>query len=295
MLPSPRGCRGGRAVAGVRHPRTGRLGLFSGLRVLTLAARRIPCARHRRRRGCCVLPLAGSCDGRLRRRSASSWPGGDGVFSGVDRLRLPAPRIPRSAVSSQSGGRVRRASARARERAGRRGTARRAASRWNCAAPGPAPGRCNNFCMPGVFDGGPADRLRGAHPGGQLVVLPAAQARRGRGQDESGARGDLLLRDRGAAARRGLPARLRHARTGPSTCWPRSGMATSCSIPHGWHGPSMAAPGYHLYYLNVMAGPGAERAWLLLRRPGARLDPRHLARPAASTPGCPPRPRRACE
>lgn len=31
-------------------------------------------------------------------------------------------------------------------------------------------------------------------------------------------------------------------------------------IPRGWHGPSMAAPGYHLYYLNVMAGPG-ERAW----------------------------------
>jgi 5-deoxy-glucuronate isomerase len=32
-------------------------------------------------------------------------------------------------------------------------------------------------------------------------------------------------------------------------------------IPHGWHGPSMAVPGYDMYYLNVMAGPGAERAW----------------------------------
>jgi 5-deoxy-glucuronate isomerase len=31
-------------------------------------------------------------------------------------------------------------------------------------------------------------------------------------------------------------------------------------VPHGWHGPSMAAPGYDLYYLNVMAGPG-ERSW----------------------------------
>jgi 5-deoxy-glucuronate isomerase len=31
-------------------------------------------------------------------------------------------------------------------------------------------------------------------------------------------------------------------------------------IPHGWHGPSMAVPGYDLYYLNVMAGPG-ERVW----------------------------------
>lgn len=32
-------------------------------------------------------------------------------------------------------------------------------------------------------------------------------------------------------------------------------------VPHGWHGPSMAAVGYDLYYLNVMAGPG-ERAWM---------------------------------
>jgi 5-deoxy-glucuronate isomerase len=38
-------------------------------------------------------------------------------------------------------------------------------------------------------------------------------------------------------------------------------------IPHGWHGPSMAAPGYDLYYLNVMAGPGQERAWLICDDP----------------------------
>jgi 5-deoxy-glucuronate isomerase len=38
-------------------------------------------------------------------------------------------------------------------------------------------------------------------------------------------------------------------------------------IPHGWHGPSMAAPGYDLYYLNVMAGPGADRAWLICDDP----------------------------
>lgn len=27
-------------------------------------------------------------------------------------------------------------------------------------------------------------------------------------------------------------------------------------VPHGWHGPCVAAPGHDLYYLNVMAGPG---------------------------------------
>jgi 5-deoxy-glucuronate isomerase len=38
-------------------------------------------------------------------------------------------------------------------------------------------------------------------------------------------------------------------------------------IPHGWHGPSIAAPGHHLYYLNVMAGPGPERAWRIVDDP----------------------------
>ncbi len=32
-------------------------------------------------------------------------------------------------------------------------------------------------------------------------------------------------------------------------------------VPHGWHGPCAAVPGYDLYYLNVMAGPDPERVW----------------------------------
>jgi 5-deoxy-glucuronate isomerase len=40
-------------------------------------------------------------------------------------------------------------------------------------------------------------------------------------------------------------------------------------VPHGWHGPSMAPPGYDMYYLNVMAGPGRRREWLV------RDDPDH--------------------
>ena len=31
-------------------------------------------------------------------------------------------------------------------------------------------------------------------------------------------------------------------------------------IPEGYHGPCVAAPGYPLYYLNVLAGPGDERS-----------------------------------
>ncbi|MCV7057856.1 5-deoxy-glucuronate isomerase [Mycolicibacterium gilvum] len=40
-------------------------------------------------------------------------------------------------------------------------------------------------------------------------------------------------------------------------------------VPHGYHGPSIAAPGHHMYYLNVMAGSGPHRAWLICD------DPRH--------------------
>ena len=38
-------------------------------------------------------------------------------------------------------------------------------------------------------------------------------------------------------------------------------------VPHGYHGPSVAAPGYHMYYLNVMAGPGEERTWKIVDDP----------------------------
>jgi 5-deoxy-glucuronate isomerase len=30
-------------------------------------------------------------------------------------------------------------------------------------------------------------------------------------------------------------------------------------VPRGYHGPCIAAPGYNMYYLNVLAGPGGER------------------------------------
>ncbi|WP_245637418.1 5-deoxy-glucuronate isomerase [Actinomyces vulturis] len=33
-------------------------------------------------------------------------------------------------------------------------------------------------------------------------------------------------------------------------------------VPHGYHGPCVAAPGYTMYYLNVMAGPSEDGQWL---------------------------------
>ena len=53
-------------------------------------------------------------------------------------------------------------------------------------------------------------------------------------------------------------------------------------VPHGYHGPCMAAPGYPMYYLNVMAGPRGTVDGVL-RRP-ATLGPRH-DRPTRPVPG----------
>ncbi len=55
-------------------------------------------------------------------------------------------------------------------------------------------------------------------------------------------------------------------------------------VPRGYHGPCVAAPGYPLYYLNVMAGPNPERtmaivddppyAWVRGSWDGMPVDPR---------------------
>jgi 5-deoxy-glucuronate isomerase len=55
-------------------------------------------------------------------------------------------------------------------------------------------------------------------------------------------------------------------------------------VPYGYHGPCVAAPGYPMYYLNVLAGPAAERsmafcddpdhAWVRDSWDGAPVDPR---------------------
>jgi 5-deoxy-glucuronate isomerase len=55
-------------------------------------------------------------------------------------------------------------------------------------------------------------------------------------------------------------------------------------VPYGYHGPCAAAPGYAMYYLNVLAGPGEARsmafcdhldhAWIRGSWDGAARDPR---------------------
>jgi 5-deoxy-glucuronate isomerase len=55
-------------------------------------------------------------------------------------------------------------------------------------------------------------------------------------------------------------------------------------VPRGYHGPCVAAPGFDMYYLNVMAGPDPQRRWMICLDPafawvaeewtGVQIDPR---------------------
>jgi 5-deoxy-glucuronate isomerase len=41
----------------------------------------------------------------------------------------------------------------------------------------------------------------------------------------------------------------------------RVGHGDVVLVPRGYHGPSVPAPGYAMYFLNVMGGPAAQRVW----------------------------------
>lgn len=117
----------------------------------------------------------------------------------------------------------------------------------------------NNFCTPDVFE---ADKLIACEvltPGGNWSSYPPHkhdESRPGECELEEiyyfeVAKGGMAYQRVYGTEDRPIDV-LEEVRTGDVVL-----------IPHGWHGPSMATPGYDLYYLNVMAGPGTERAWLI--------------------------------
>ena len=126
---------------------------------------------------------------------------------------------------------------------------------------GQASRQVNNFCTPDAFE---ADRLIACEvltPGGNWSSYPPHK------HDEDRP-GEAVLEEiyyfEVAAGPAGPGVAYQrvygHDRSGSDVL---AEVATGdvVLIPDGWHGPSMAAPGYDLYYLNVMAGPGEERAW----------------------------------
>ncbi|MFI6866816.1 5-deoxy-glucuronate isomerase [Nocardia sp. NPDC050406] len=57
-------------------------------------------------------------------------------------------------------------------------------------------------------------------------------------------------------------------------------------VPHGYHGPCIAAPGYPMYYLNVLAGPAPERSMAFCDDP-AHSWVRDRWQHEATDPRCP--------
>jgi 5-deoxy-glucuronate isomerase len=221
-----------------------------------------------------VLPLAGSCvvtcDGQRFELTGRA-----SVFDGVTDVAY-LPRDAGVTVASATGGRFAFPSARAR---------RRLEPRYVPADEVPVElrgaGSCSrevrNFGTPEALD---ADRLIACEvvtPAGNWSSYPPHK-------HDTDRPGESVLEeiyyfeirgDNGIAYQRvyGTTDVLAEVRSGDAVL-----------IPHGWHGPSMAVPGYDLYYLNVMAGPGSERAWLICDDPahawvratweGQPVDPR---------------------
>ncbi|MCH6171082.1 5-deoxy-glucuronate isomerase [Pseudonocardia alaniniphila] len=212
-----------------------------------------------------VLPLSGSCtvecDG-----ERFEVAGRESVFSRVTDFAY-VPRDAQVTVSSASGGRFALPAARATRRlTARYGPADGVSVELRGA--GQASRQVNNFCNPETFD---ADKLIAVE-----VLTPAANwsSYPPHKHDEE-REGEAALEEvyyfevAPGPAGEGI-AYQRVYTSGPGreidVCAEvRSG--DTVLIPHGWHGPSMAVPGYDLYYLNVMAGPSPERAWLICDDP----------------------------
>jgi 5-deoxy-glucuronate isomerase len=229
-----------------------------------------------------VLPLAGACaveceDQHLELEGRRS------VFTSVTDFAY-VPRAARVRIASADGGRFALPGARAE----RRFPVRYGAA---CDVPvelrgaGNASREVHNFCSPEVFA---ADKLIAVEvltPGGNWSSYPPHK------HDEHRA-------DQEEALEELYYFEVASGKTGPGFGYQRVYASDLkrpidvCTevrsgdivlIPFGYHGPSMAAPDYAMYYLNVMAGPG-ERVWRFCDDPahawiratwtGASIDPR---------------------
>lgn len=240
-----------------------------------------------------VLPLAGACVVRCTephpRPPVPSGPevfelrGRESVFSGVSDFAY-LPRDGQTVIGSAAGGKFALVGARCeRILPARYGPARSVPVEIRGA--GQCTRQVNNFAAAGVFD---CDRLIAVEvltPGGNWSSYPPHKHDEHHPGEESRLEEIYYFE----IAPQGDTPGLGYQRVTPSPAGKtdiltevRTGDAVL--IPDGWHGPSIAAPGHDMYYLNVMAGPGATREWLIRDHPdhgwirgswdGQDIDPR---------------------
>jgi len=238
---------------------------YSGLRIVELP----PGGEHTLLAGdseWIVLPLSGGCTVRTEdgtARAEFQLQGRDSVFASVTDFAY-VPRDARTQIASGAGGRFALAGARCE---------RRLPARY-----GPAPevpveqrgsGTCartvRNFASADAFD---CDRLIAVEvitPGGNWSSYPPHKHDEHRPGEEAELEEIYYFEidgSNGFGYQRVFPSRAGGADVLAEV---RSGDAVL--VPNGWHGPSVAQPGHDMYYLNVMAGPGATWEWRICFHP----------------------------
>jgi 5-deoxy-glucuronate isomerase len=243
----------------------------TGLNVLTLA----PGERREIRTGDCewlVVPLAGRC----RVESAAGdkvlfLEGRSDPFAGPTDFAY-VPRMSRFAVVSTAGARLAMPHAKAEtELPFRRIPAEEVVSELRGA--GHASRQVRNFGTPDVLNADSIIACEVLTPAGNWSSYPPHKHDEEHQDRESELEEIYYFEMRGADASMSSGSRpfgyqrVYGTRSRPINVMAEVRTGDVVLVPHGWHGPSMAPPGYDMYYLNVMAGPGEERQWLIVDDP----------------------------
>jgi 5-deoxy-glucuronate isomerase len=213
-----------------------------------------------------VLPLAGWCDVMVDGAQRFHLPGRADVWSGSAGIVYVGPS---AGLTLQGAGRVAVAEAAAR-------TPRPAALLQADSVPvelrgaGAAARLVRNFGVPGVLDAESIIACEVLTPAGNWSSYPPHK------HDEELVGAETSLEEiyyfelRSTVPGMGSPIAYQRVSASPGReidVLAEVHDGDVVLVPFGWHGPSMAAPGYDMYYLNVMAGPGRERAWRITDHP----------------------------
>ncbi|MFB7494092.1 5-deoxy-glucuronate isomerase [Streptomyces sp. NPDC056161] len=209
-----------------------------------------------------VLPLSGACTVRVEDEEFQIR-GRESVFASASDF-VYAPRDARVQIASGAGGRFALAGAKCE---------RRLPARYGPAPEVPVEHRgsgtsarlVRNFASADAFDCDKLIAVEVITPGGNWSSYPPHKHDEHRPGEESELEEIYYFEIDG-------PHGLGYQRVFPSRAGGADVLAEVRSgdvvlVPDGWHGPAIAQPGHDMYYLNVMAGPGAKREWRICFHP----------------------------